>query len=68
MELNLLTVQANASIKVPLIDVWVNNDAMPAGLIKLLRRNSQLRSARLSFGTKEQALSEIALRRDGNAW
>ncbi len=60
----LLTVQANA-IKVPLIDVWVNNDVMPAGLKAYYAGMPNYGSA--SFGTKEQALSEIALRRDGNA-
>jgi hypothetical protein len=60
----LLTVQANA-IKVPLIDVWVNNDAMPAGLKNYYSGKPNYGSA--SFGSKEQPLSEIALRRDGNS-
>lgn len=60
----LLTVQANA-IKVPLIDVWVNNDQMPADLKNYYAGVPNYGSA--SFGTKEQPLSEIALRRDGNS-
>ena len=60
----LLTVQANA-IKVPLIDVWVNNDAMPAGLKAYYANMPNYGSA--SFGSKDMPLSEIALRRDGNA-
>ena len=60
----LLTVQANA-IKVPLIDVWVNNDEMPAGLKSFYVGVPNYGSA--SFGSKEQPLSEIALRRDGNS-
>ena len=59
----LLTVQANA-IKVPLIDVWVNNDAMPAGLKNYYSGIPNWGST--TFGTKDQPLSEIALRRDGN--
>jgi hypothetical protein len=60
----LLTVQANA-IKVPLIDVWVNNDAMPAGLKTFYAGAANYGTA--SFGPKESPLSEIALRRDGNS-
>ena len=60
----LLTVQANA-IKVPLIDVWVSNEAMPAGLKNFYAGAANYGS--VSFGTKEQPLSEIALRRDGNS-
>jgi hypothetical protein len=59
-----LTVQANA-IKVPLIDVWVNNDVMPAGLKEYYKDFGNYGST--SFGTKEQPLSEIALRRDMNS-
>ncbi len=59
----LLTVQANA-IKVPLIDVWVNNDAMPAGLKNYYANVPNYGST--AIGTKDQPLSEIALRRDGN--
>jgi hypothetical protein len=61
----LLTVKANA-IKVPLVDVWVNNDAMPAGLKNYYVGVPSYGST--TFGTKEQPLSEIALRRDGNAF
>ena len=60
----LLTVQANA-IKVPLIDVWVNNDAMPAGLKNYYANVPNYGST--AIGTKDQPLTEIALRRDGNA-
>jgi len=60
----LLTVQANA-IKVPLIDVWVNNDAMPAGLKSYYAGVPNYGST--VIGTKDQPLSEIALRRDGNS-
>ena len=60
----LLTVQANA-IKVPLIDVWVNNDAMPAGLKAFYAGAANYGTA--SFGPKSLPLSEIALRRDGNS-
>jgi hypothetical protein len=61
----LLTVKANA-IKVPLVDVWVNNDLMPLGLKNYYVGVPNYGST--TFGTKEQPLSEIALRRDGNAF
>jgi len=60
----LVTVQANA-IKVPLIDVWVNNDTMPVGLKNYYAGKPNYGSA--SFGSKDLPLSEIALRRDGNS-
>ena len=61
----LLTVKANA-IKVPLVDVWVNNDVMPLELKNYYVGVPNYGST--TFGTKEQPLSEIALRRDGNAF
>jgi hypothetical protein len=60
----LLTISAKP-IKVPLIDVWLSNDKFTPELKDFYA--GMPNNGSTSFGSKDQPLSEIALRRDGNS-
>jgi hypothetical protein len=60
----LLTISAKP-IKVPLIDVWLSNEKFSPELKAFYA--DQPNNGSTTFGSKDQPLSEIALRRDGNS-